>query len=59
MKWFDYFNDGCGLYIVNNKNELFYIGGDFSIKKLLKNVKIIILFKEIISFLWEFCCLYW
>lgn len=59
MNWLEYYNDGCGLYIVNNKNELFYIDEDLNIKKLLKDVKIIILFKEIISFLLKFCCLYW
>lgn len=59
MKWFDHFNDGCGSHTVNNKNELFYIGGDFSIKKLSKNVKTITLFKETTSSSWEPRCLYW
>lgn len=58
MKWFDHFDDGCRSHTVNNKNELFYIGGDFSIKILSKYVKTITLFKETTSSSWEPLCLH-
>lgn len=49
---------GYGVYIVNYEGELIYIDMNYDIKKLLKNVEIIILLKIFLDIKWKLCCVY-
>lgn len=48
-----------GLYIVNSGSELIYIDEDYNVKKLLRDMEIIIIFIERIDFVWKLLCVYW
>lgn len=48
-----------GLYIVNGESELIFINLKLKIRKLLKDMKKIIIFIDIINFIWRLCCVYW
>lgn len=50
---------GIGFYIVNNKGELFYIDSSSNISKFLKDLKIFVIFIQIIESKWKFLCVYW
>lgn len=50
---------GYGLYIVNSENELIYIDKYFKINKLLRDMKLFILFVEIKGFERLLWCVYW
>lgn len=47
------------LLIVNSENELIYIDKYFKINKLLRDMKLFILFVEIIGFKRLLWCVYW
>lgn len=46
----NYIGRGYGIYIVNSDNELIYIDNVNNIKKLLSDIKMIIIFVEVIYF---------
>lgn len=48
-----------GLYIVNGESELIFINLKLKIRKLLKDMKKIIIFIERVDFIWVLLCVYW
>lgn len=44
--------DLYGVYILNSENEFIYIDSNYNIKKLLKDMEIIIIFLEILYLVW-------